>query len=195
MTVCGEKIGRFEATLSPWLARASNSSFQLPRRSDFRISPITSWALAAPANAAAASAPALERKKRRLALIVIQGTLSRRWFGMQAIFRRDSKAATVNNVPTMQIETGPSAECAIAAKVPDAAETGMSQHQGFSSDYGGSMACETHEGVTAAKKERPLLFGNGRRPEFPDARSTVDRPRLLFLTPAADDCRRSAYIR
>ena len=51
----------------------------------------------------------------------------------------------------MRIETGV-AECAIAAKVPDAAETGMSRHQGYSSDYGGSMACETHEGVSAAKK-------------------------------------------
>jgi hypothetical protein len=55
-------------------------------------------------------------------------------------------------------------ECAITAKVPDTAETVMPQQQGFSLDYGGSVACETHEGVSAAKKERPLLFGNGRWP-------------------------------
>ena len=73
--VSGEKIGRFEATLSPWPARASNSSSQLPRRSDFRISPITSCALARPATATAASIAAPERKKRLLALIVIPCTL------------------------------------------------------------------------------------------------------------------------
>jgi hypothetical protein len=54
------------------------------------------------------------------------------------------------------------AECAIAAKVPDAAETGTSQHQGFSSDYGGSMARRIHDGVTVAERKRPLHLGNGR---------------------------------
>src|SRR5688572_18258996 len=73
--VCSEKIGRLDATLSPWLARASNVSSQLPRRSDCRISEITSCALAGPENAARARAPAPERKKRRLVFIVIPGSL------------------------------------------------------------------------------------------------------------------------
>jgi hypothetical protein len=45
-TVCGLKIGSVEATLPPSLARASNWSSQLPRAEDFRISPMTSCALA-----------------------------------------------------------------------------------------------------------------------------------------------------
>jgi len=86
------------------------------------------------------------------------------------------------------------AECAIAAKVPDTAETGMFRDQGFSSDYGGSMACETHEGVTAAKKSG-RCFSATAAGQFSKRASAVDAPRLLFMTPAADDRRRGAYIR
>ncbi|CCV06428.1 hypothetical protein MESS2_310053 [Mesorhizobium metallidurans STM 2683] len=74
-TVCRLKIGSVEATLPPWLGRASNWSSQLPRPEDFRMSPITSCALALPATTAAASAEAPERKKRRLVLMDVPDIL------------------------------------------------------------------------------------------------------------------------
>src|SRR5690606_15487569 len=115
VTVCGEKIGRFEATLSLSLARASNVSSQLPRRSDCRISEIRSCAPAGAEIAAMAKAPAPERKKRRLVFIVIPDLF--RLAGLRASCP-DSKVACVNNVPTITIETGGEPERSLHAPRP-----------------------------------------------------------------------------
>ena len=94
---------RWRRPCRPALARASNSSSQLPRRDDFRMSPITSCgAGAAPANASlrrSRSAP--ERKKRRLVFIGIPdicSCVSR----IGRVSARILRSANVNNSPTIQ---------------------------------------------------------------------------------------------
>lgn len=57
--------------LTRLVVNGADRSSQLPRRGEFRISPITSWALAAPENAAAAIAPAPVMKRRRFVFMDI----------------------------------------------------------------------------------------------------------------------------